>query len=1039
MGCDGAASNAGNFSDTIDLPAGATITYTVNAQVAPTASGALVNTVAVSTPAGTTDPTPDNNSATDTDTLTPMADLAVQKNGQGTVAPNGSVTYTIRVSNAGPSAANGAAVIDTLPAGLTLATWTCGTEVGGATCGTSAGTGNINTSVGLFPPGGSVTFTVAATAPSSGVFVNTATVAPPNGITDPNLTNNASSVTTGVGEVSATADLAVIKSGPSTVSPGAAVTYQIVVTNVGPASANGAVVTDTVPLTSVTWTCGGETAGASCGTANGAGSINTTISTLPVGASVTFTVMGTAPASGSVINTVTAAPPAGVTDPYLANNTSTVSTTIQTPSSTADVYAIKTGPATVLPNGSQSYKVIVGNSGPSGVTNASFKDDVPAFLTGVTWTCGAETGGASCGTAAGGGNAIMTTIANLPVNSTVLFTINATVPANGQWVNSATITPPVGTTDGDPTNNIAGPVITNLIVEADLAVTKSDGSGTYTPGGATTYMIVVTNNGPDGVTGAKIVDNIPAGVTTWAWACSGATGGASGCDGAASNAMNFSDTVDLPSGATITYTVTAQTAPGATANVVNTVTVSAPAGVIDGTPDNNSATDTDSAQPVANLGILKSVTPGVVLPGDTVNYTIVVSNAGPSTALNATVNDPFPIQLVNPTWTCTASAGSSCNAGGGAGEISTTVSLLPGGTATFAVTAKVSLDAVQGTISNTATVAPPDGVIDPAPGDNTSTATNTIGKTPAGVGPGTTLPPGSEMSDQKAGSILIYPIYTSNPVNRSLQDTRLSITNIDAQRSIMVHLFFVDGTACSIADTFVCLTPSQTASFLASDMDPGSTGYMVAVAVDPRGCPALCNQLIGDEYVKLASGHFASLGAEAISGLAGLENNPACAGGASTTATLRFDGVSYNRLPTTLSLDSVPSRVDGNDTMLILDRIGGNFTSGALPLGTIFGVLYDDLESAHSFILPAGSCQLKRSLTNEFPRVVPRFEELVPAGHTGWMRMWLSDTAAMVGATINYNPSYSTSGQAFNEGHNLNKLTLTDSATLIIPVFPPRC
>jgi hypothetical protein len=36
----------------------------------------------------------------------------------------------------------------------------------------------------------------------------------------------------------------------------------------------------------------------------------------------------------------------------------------------------------------------------------------------------------------------------------------------------------------------------------------------------------------------------------------------------------------------------------------------------------------------------------------------------------------------------------------------------------------------------------------------------------------------------------------------------------------------------------VTLTPSQTVSFLASDLDPTVTGYMVALAVDENGIPA---------------------------------------------------------------------------------------------------------------------------------------------------------------------------------------------------------
>jgi uncharacterized repeat protein (TIGR01451 family) len=1034
-GCDGAAVNSSNFIDTVNLPAGSSITYTVTGQIAPDATGTLVNIVTVDTNGGASDTNLTNNTATDQDSLTPVANLAMQKNGPGVVGPNGTVVYTIHVSNAGPSSANGAVVADTLP--ISGATWTCGAQTGGATCGAPAGSGNINTSVGSFPPGGSVTYTVTGTGAASGMFVNTATVTPPNGVTDPELSNNASSVTTGVGSVPSTADLAVIKSGPSTVAPGGSATYVIVVTNVGPSPANGATVVDPVPLTGVTWTCGGETAGANCGTANGTGNINTTIAIFPAGASVTFTVNGTAPASGSLLNTAIVAPPAGVTDPNSSNNTSSVTTAVQTPTGSADIFAIKTGQATVQPNGTQTYKVIIGNDGPDTVTNARFEDQLPGYLTNVTWTCGSETGGSSCGAAGGAGNNISAIIASLPPHSTVTFTINATVPARGQWVNSARVILPQGTTDVDESNNIAGPVITNLVPQVDLAVTKTDGSTTYIPGGTAIYTIVVTNNGPQGVQGATVTDNLPSGATSWSWACAGVTGGAGGCDPSASNSSNFTDTVDLPSGSTITYTVTMQVSLTATGNLDNTVTVAVPSGVIETATGNNSATDSDAPMPSADLAIVKSVSPTNVLAGDAVTYTILVTNAGPGIAGGALVTDLLPASLVNATWTCVATPGSSCTSSNGSGDISTTVNLQPGGSATFSVTAQVALETPAGPVSNTATVTPPSNVVDPTSGNNISTATINVVRNPL---PGPGLPfPSTEPNDQKAGSILVYPIYTSNPVNRALEDTRLNMTNTDQQQSISVHLFFVDGATCSVADTFVCLTANQTISVLASDIDPGSTGYMIAVAVDSNGCPALRNQLIGDEYVKFASGHFANLGAEAISGLAGLLNDPACASGASTSATLRFDGVSYNRLASTLAVDSIPSRVEGNDTMLILNRVGGNLSSSALPIGTLFGVLYDDAEAPHSFNYTSGQCQVRGSLTNDFPRTTPNLEAVISAGHTGWMKFWQRDGGALFGASINYHSNVGGSPAAFNDGHNLRMLTLTDSATLVIPIFPPRC
>src|SRR5215468_3218597 len=134
--------------------------------------------------------------------------------------------------------------------------------------------------------------------------------------------------------------------------------------------------------------------------------------------------------------------------------------------------------------------------------------------------------------------------------------------------------------------------------------------------------------------------------------------------------------------------------------------------------------------------------------------------------------------------------------------------------------------------------------------------------------PGLLYPPTSEVSDQKAGSLLFYNVYTSGATSGAGQNARINITNTSTTSAAFVHLFFVDGSNCSVADSFICLTTNQTSSFLASDVDPGVTGYIVAVASHPvTGCPINFNFLIGDEYVKLSTGHQANLGAEAFSAI----------------------------------------------------------------------------------------------------------------------------------------------------------------------------
>ncbi len=304
--------------------------------------------------------------------------------------------------------------------------------------------------------------------------------------------------------------------------------------------------------------------------------------------------------------------------------------------------------------------------------------------------------------------------------------------------------------------------------------------------------------------------------------------------------------------------------------------------------------------------------------------------------------------------------------------------------------------------------------------------------------PGLAFPATSEVNDQKAGSVLIYNAYTSGATSGNTQNTRINITNTNTGGgTVSVHLFFVsDG--CSIADSFICLTPTQTATFLASDVDPGVSGYIVAVATDANGEPRTFNFLIGDEYVKFTSGHSANLGAEAFAKLTN-ENVLSTDG---SLAGLFFDGAllagSYNRAPRVLADDAVPSRADGNDTLVIINRIGGNLAIGASTLGTLFGLFFDDSENVLSFSI-TGSCQFRNSLSNTTPRLTPRFETFIPAGRTGWFKVYSQSDIGILGAAINLNANAGTAAGAFSSGHNLHKLTLSTAANYTIPVFPPNC
>ncbi|HEY2292421.1 MAG TPA: ExeM/NucH family extracellular endonuclease [Thermoanaerobaculia bacterium] len=673
--------------------------------------------------------------------LFPVADLAITKtDGVTTATPGGSVTYTITASNAGPSADASATVADTFPAILTC-TWTC-VGAGGGTC-TASGTGNLNDTVNL-PAGGSVTYTAtcAISAAATGTLSNTATVTN-GGTSDSSAANNSA---TDTDTLAAQADLAVTKTdGVTTATPGGSVTYTITASNAGPSNAPGSTVADTFPASlTCTWTCVGA-GGGTC-TASGSGNLNDTVN-LPAGGSVTYTASCTisASATGTLSNTATVAAPGGVTDPTPGNNSATDTDTL---AASADLAITKTdGVTTATPGGSTTYTITASNAGPSDAPGATVADTFPASLT-CTWTC-VGAGGGTC-TASGSGNVNDTV--NLPAGGSVTYTASCTISpsATGSLSNTATVAAPGGVTDPNPGNNSATDV-DGLGATADLAITKTDGVTTATPGGSVTYTITASNAGPSDAPGSTVADTFPASLTC-TWTCVGAGGGT--CT--ASGSGNVNDTVNLPAGGSVTYTASCTISSAASGLLTNTATVTAPGSVTDPNPGNNSATDSDTFAPQADLGVTKTDGVTTVTAGGSLTYTIVVSNAGPSDASGgAIVTDTFPASLTC-TWTCAGAGGGICNPSG-SGNINQPINVPAGGSVTFTVPCTVSASAT-GTISNTATASISTGPPDPNPANNSATDTDTV-----------TVPPGSTLSGTKTasgpftpGSTVTYTVVLTN-------------------------------------------------------------------------------------------------------------------------------------------------------------------------------------------------------------------------------------------------------------------------------------
>jgi uncharacterized repeat protein (TIGR01451 family) len=188
------------------------------------------------------------------------------------------------------------------------------------------------------------------------------------------------------------------------------------------------------------------------------------ITTLPSGGSVTFTIQGTAPQSGTLSNTATAIVPMGITDPDdtgrtgAGNNTSAaVVTVVQSP----DLQLTKTASASSFGVGTAaSFTITPSNSGNAPTSGAiTVTDTLPPGLTyvssgsgGTGWSCGASAQTITCTTsnviAAGASGNVITVNVNVASNATPSVTNVATIsggnePSGNTGNNSAVVTVPV--------------------------------------------------------------------------------------------------------------------------------------------------------------------------------------------------------------------------------------------------------------------------------------------------------------------------------------------------------------------------------------------------------------------------------------------------------------------------------------------------------------------------------------------------------------------------------------------------------------------
>ena len=815
----------------------ATITFSVTVNKPDTGDHSLAST-ATSPTAGSNCPlTGGSDPRCTTAVLVQQLAISVSAGtGVSTVAPGGTVTYTFTFTNAGQVPYTGITVPintddvfdDAVPNGD--ATASCA-AAGDGTCapGTRVVTAAGTAWTGDIPVGATVTATASATVknpdPGNGVLRGSIyTTAPGSNCPTPGLAAPCGTTVTVL-----VPGLTITKTADATSAvPGQTVGYTIKVHNTGATAYTAVTVTDSLAQMADDATYGND-ATADAGpppTFSGAPDLTLTwTGDVDVGATViirySVDVKNPDPGDKLLIDTVTSTATGSTCVPGTTATACRVTVPVLTPALTITKTA---SAATTTPGATVTYTITAANTGQTPFTAATFTDDLTGVLDDASYNgATASTGPSSLSYTAPD----LTWTANLGVGATATITYTATVstPISGDGTLTNTVT---SATPGSncPTTPGTDPRCTATVQVTQLTIINTSNVSTTTPGAVVRFTATFHNTGAVPYNGITIATNaagvfddaVPNGDQT-------ATSGGLRVGTLTLNGAMVSWTGDIAAGATVTVTgtVTVLNPDNGDKSLASTITTTAPG-------SNCPAGGTDPACSVAvpveipALTIVKTADTGTTVPGGTVNYTITVTDTGPTPYTPATVSDSFAQMADDAVYDIGSSQADIGELAYASGVLTWTGALTHGQSATITYSVTVNNpDAGDKQVINTVTS--PDAGATCPPGATSASCRLTI----AVLTPALTIVKTANPATTTAGGIIAYKV----TVTDSGQTTYTGATFTDDLAAVLADATY-NADAAATGDTTVTLTLTGTDLTWTGNLAPGATVTITyTVTVDP--------------------------------------------------------------------------------------------------------------------------------------------------------------------------------------------------------------
>jgi len=400
----------------------------------------------------------------------------------------------------------------------------------------------------------------------------------------------------------------------------------------------------------------------------------------------------------------------------------------------SDLSLVKTidGDASSLIGGGLVRFVLdITNDGPSHAFGARLQDFLPPAIVGSFWTCQPLPSGTSQSVCPVSGNGDLDEIVDVVAGERLLVIIDAQIASDflGQITNTAVVTESVDSSDPDQGNN-SSTVTATVSAVADVAIAKLVNPTALIAGELVEFTLLIDNFGPSDAQSVSYTDLIPPEFIDPQWTC--VESGGAVCP-TVSGIGDVIDTVALPSGGRLEYTILAQVDPfQAAPSVLSNEAQVVVSGTDVSDPDlgnNTSLVELAVVGSEADLSVRKTASTNNGLPGDALSYEIVVANAGPSGSIEARIIDLMPPELINVTWSCQATGGAVCPVAIGTDDIDLSLSFPPDSGLVIDVVAEIDPAATASPdvrIINRVEVAPVEGAIDPELGNNQAAAVTVL-------------------------------------------------------------------------------------------------------------------------------------------------------------------------------------------------------------------------------------------------------------------------------------------------------------------------